>query len=965
MQSFLEDVADYVLNNYPEQAGNICIVTPNRRAGLFLRKHFSAKVTKTTWSPAFLSIEDFVNRISGCQVADNLSLMFHFYEVYKNLEGENSESIDNFLRWGSILLHDFDELDANLENPYALFSYLQDLKYIETWNPDGTKLSEFQKNYLSFFKKFEVWHRALHAHLENHSLAYQGLSYRKAATRLKTSTSQLPWGKIIFAGFNALNQAEESIINSLIKAGLAEFICDSDPYYEKNQQHEAGQFIRKYRGKWLKPHNEQKASWFSKQKKISVLGIALNLNQAQLAGNLLENNQQLSLNEKTAIVLANENLLVPVLNALPERATSVNVTMGYPLAKTNLFGFFEALLQLFLTAHRLKKTGDGSKTWFYYKDLLRFFSNSCASLFWGNSNAQKKLDQLLQKISLSNRTFYRAEDLFDLYPPDSDFKKVFYFLSENWAEQIELIIPALRKICDRLDQAFRQEAGDGHESLQKSPFFIDFESLYYFGRIFTRIESLTQKTSAIKKIDALWLIIKQVAAETRLAFSGEPLEGLQVMGVLETRNLDFQNVVLLSANEDVLPKSKANNSFIPFEVKRKFGLQVHSDKDAVFAYHFYRLLQRAENISLIYNTESGGMGSGEKSRFITQLLHELPAFNPQLKINTELVSLSPAIKTGQQGISIEKTPEVVERLKQMANSGFSPSALNLYIRCPLRFYLEKAARFREAEEVEETIDASTLGNVVHGVLEELYSPYQGKVLQPDQIKAMHERVHQLAMQQFAMHYPEGDINRGKNLLLFSLAKRYVQKFLEMEEAQTQMDQLRGALLTILKTEATLKGNISLSLDGLDININIRGKTDRIDKLGNTIRVIDYKTGKVELKDLKVDELEKIIEDPKYEKAFQLLAYTWLYQKENPTDTNVESGIFSMRNLKAGFLKSSFGGSPQGDAKDILSSFEDELKLLLGRIMKPGQPFSQTEKNENCKYCPFQALCGRFESNDNF
>ncbi len=964
MNSFLDEVAAYVLEKYANNIGNICIVTPNRRAGLFLRKHFSLKVKETCWAPSFLSIEDFANRISGCKVADNLSLLFQFYEVYSNLEKGKADSIDEFLQWGSVLLRDFDEIDSALENPSALFAYLHDAKRIETWNPEDIQPTAFQQNYLDFFKKFATWHNALKQYLEGKNLAYQGMSYRKAADKLKSDPLTPEWEKVIFAGFNALNQAEESIVSCLINAGIAEYICDSDPYYENNPEHEAGLFIRKYRAKWIKK-TEVRPSLFASSKTIKVMGIARNLPQAQLAGNILDNNGELSLDEQTAVVLANENLLVPVLNALPEAANSVNVTMGYPLAKTNLYGFFEAIMQLYLTAERLKKTNDQKNPSFYYKDLIRFFSNPCASRLLGTYQGEESANRIIQSISLSNKSFYCFNDLESIASGNSDFSSRFNFLSNNLSGQINQIIPVFKHLCDSLDQAFRQKVAADQISLQQSPYFIDFESLYYIGRIFSRLELLMGSHKAISKISTLWQIFKQSVAETRLAFSGEPLEGLQVMGVLETRNLDFKNIILISANEGVLPRAKNNNSFIPFDIKRKFGLQLHSDQDAVFAFHFYRLLQRAKNIYLIYNTESGGMGSGEVSRFITQIQHELAAFNPAINLGHELVSMQPAIKTSKPGISIEKTAEIQERLLQMAKSGFSPSSLNTFISCPLKFYLEKVARLRQAEEVEETIEASTLGSVVHGVLEDLYQPFIHRVLKPEDIGTMHQQVHEATMSRFKTHYPDGDINNGKNLLQFSLAKRYIENFLKTESDLIVKDQSLNLFLTMIATEATLTANVIIEANGNEINVTITGKADRIDKLGSITRVIDYKTGKVKLEDLKVDEFDKITEESKYDKAFQLQAYTWLFRKAHPTANDVESGIFSMRNLKAGLLKSAVKEPSSNVTADSQQVFEVQLKKLLVRIMDFCHPFTQTEKRENCKYCPFQALCGRFESHRDY
>ncbi|MEE4176830.1 MAG: PD-(D/E)XK nuclease family protein [Bacteroides sp.] len=961
MQSFLEEVAVHVLEKYGSNTGDICLVTPNRRAGLFLRKHIAKRVTQPTWSPAFLSIEDFVNRISGYQVADNLSLMFHFYHVYQTIEGDKSDPLDEFLRWGSVLLRDFDEIDSSLENPDELFTYLVDIKYIETWNPEGLALSEFQKNYLSFFEKFKLYHKAFIAYLKEKNLAYQGMSYRKAATLLKENPRLFPYEKVIFAGFNALNQAEESIINSLVKDGLAEILSDSDPYYEDNPQHEAGHFIRRYRKKWDIPLNKEKASWFSTPKKIQVLGIARDLNQAQLAGNILDFHSDLVMDEQTAIVLANENLLLPVLNALPEKAAAINITMGYPLVKTNLFGFFEAIIQLYLTADRLKTTLEGKAPSFYYKDLLRLLSNPCAAILFEMHSGQANLDILIQKISLSNKIFYKYEDFTHLEEIETGFPDLFHFLSQNWLTALDEIIPVFRSLSDKLDQAFRQKADQAFGSLQQSPFFIDFEALYYFGRILSRMETVLDEGKTIRTLRIFWQIIKQSVSETRMAFSGEPVQGLQVMGVLETRNLDFKNIILLSANEDVLPKSKTSNSFIPFEVKRKFGLQVTADRDSVYAYHFYRLLQRADNVFLIYNTESGGMGSNEKSRFITQIEHEIKSYNPDIELHNQLVSLRPSIKTGTQEISIPKTPEILERLKQMAARGLSPSALNTFIRCSLKFYLEKVARLREAEEVEETIEASTLGNVVHGVLEDLYFPLTGQVVKPEHISAMQDQVEAATIHRFRKHYPDGEITSGKNLLLFNLAKRYVENFLKAEASLISNYKQRGLYLTILNTEGVLQGSIQVMADGEWMDVTIAGKADRIDRLGSTVRVVDYKTGKVEASDLKIKSFDELVEDVKYEKAFQVQAYAWLYRQMNPDVPEVESGIFSMRNLKPGFLKSEVDASIIQEGVNPETAFQEQLEKLVSRMLEPEEPFMQTPNEDNCKYCPFQALCGRFES----
>jgi ATP-dependent helicase/nuclease subunit B len=965
MESFLEKVTGHIFEKYSESFETLCVVTPNRRAGLFLRKHFSRKIDKPTWSPSFMSIEDFANKISELEVVDNLNLVFHFWEVYKQEEGESATSMEEFLQWAPMLLRDFDEIDGALDDPSQLFSYLNDLKYIATWNPDGTPLTEFQKKYLAFFEKLRTWHESFKHHLAKNNIAYQGMSFRKAARQIQQGAEIIWFEKVVFAGFNALNNAEEAIIDSLKKRGAAEVIFDSDPYYEQNPSHEAGLFVRKYKRKWSVPNDTQAQSLFSTPKNINVLGVPGNFNQAQLAGNLLEQNEEITKNERTAIVLANENLLVPVLNALPKGVEAINVTMGYPFARTNLFSFFESLMQLFITRHRMNQGGQRSSTGFYYKDLIRLLSNSCADFLDAGNGKNNQAELLVSSITKSNRTFYTLEQLAKLEVKECELSKIFSFLSENWDQNPQMVIPGLMEICKRLDNGYRHQASESGLKIQQTPFFVDFEALYYFSNLLKRVNLVVSKNSLSGlSVETLWQIIRQTCKETRIALSGEPVEGLQLMGVLETRNLDFENVVLLSVNENTLPKSKHSSSFIPFEVRRKFGLQVHTEKDAVYAYHFYRLLQRAKNVFLIYNTESGNMGSNEQSRFITQMQHELPVFNPQIDILSSIVSLAPNLKTEPKTILIEKTPEIETRLAQIAERGFSPSSLNTFIRCPLKFYLEKVAGISEIVEVEENLEASTIGSIVHGVLEDLFSPYKGKIISANDIDLMIKALPQATVSRFDTDYPGGDITTGKNLLLFELSKRQLQRFFVKEKQVVEQNMAQNKYLTILETEKKLEAILPVEIQGKKYNIKIAGTADRIDMVGGVTRIIDYKTGKVEARDLVVKNSDELTLNPKYDKAFQLLAYNWLYSNENPSCTAIQPEIFSLRNNKETLTVKVI--TPEGEEISNHSElFENKLKELVVGILNPELPFTQTDDIDHCRYCPFQALCGRFVDNAGF
>lgn len=958
MKAFLEEVCEKVIEQYGHISGDICIITPNRRAGLFFRKYFSQKVSSPMWAPAIVSIEDFVNRLTGLQLCDHVSLMFEFYKVYKDIEGEEARSIDDFFRWAPVLLRDFDEVDAQLEDPSKLFGYLKDLKRIESWNPDGSPPTPFQQQYLEFFEKFELYHNRLKDHLLDRQLAWQGLSFRIAANNIRKEQISLPWKKIIFAGFNALNQSEETIIHSLVKQKLAEVITDSDPYYVEDPVHEAGLFIRRYRRKDGWNIGGEKPSAFSGEpKNIHILGIARNVNQARLAGNLMQQKPELTPDENTAIVMANENLLIPMLYALPQDIPAVNVTMGYPLKKTNLYGFFNALFQLHLTPNRLRKTSSGGAPLFYYKDVMRLFGHQATALLWDSLQGQEYANELLRKLITSNRSFCSFEHLEGFARDPELFRSRFGFLCQPWARQPALMTGSLLELCQALSNCFQEKARATGMNLQQSPWFLDYESLYYFSGILRRLELLMQQWHAIDSLKTFQMLFRLTVSETRIAFSGEPLEGLQIMGMLETRNLDFKNIILLSANEDLLPKGKSSSSFIPFDVKKKFGLQVHTEKDAIYAYHFYRLLQRARNIYMVYNTQKGTIGNQEKSRFITQLKMELPAFNPATRIREDIVALSPGKDNTDHTINIDKTPEILGRLQEMAARGFSPSALSSYINCPLQFYLQKVARLEEAGQVEETMEASTMGTVIHATLEALYKEYEGRVVDASCIREMKTRARGVLQLKFRDEFAGGTIDSGKNLLLSKVAQRMVENFLEREIHWLESNPEK--VISILHLEKELEAPLEINTGGQPATVRIRGLADRIDQCGDTIRIIDYKSGKTEQSELNVSSQESIISDPDKSKTFQLLCYTWMYRQNSGNGHAIESGIFSMRNLGGGLLTVEPHPKSGLVKEQLTEGFEEQLRSLISNIMDPETPFTQAAEPRNCRYCPFGILCNRF------
>ncbi len=940
----------------------VCVVTPNRRAGLFLKKYMSQRISQAMWAPDVLSMEDFVGQITGITIQEPIALLLDFYRVYVRIEKQGAEPLEEFLKWAPMLLRDFNDIDAYLSEPQHLFDNVLDVKKVESWNPDGSPLTDFQKKYLTFFERFKNYHKEFRKDLLKRQTAYQGLAYRVATEKMESETLPSNWAKVFFVGFNALNQAEETIIKQWTKKGIAEVLWDADKYYLNNPNHEAGLFLRKYKNHWNLPAFDFVGDHFSSgSKKIAVYGVAKNVNQAKLAASILKSLPDESFEEhQTALVLANEELLLPVLNSIPENVDRLNVTMGFPLRKTNTYGLFDAVFQLHITTHRMKSAAPGLNSAFYYKDVIRFFRHPAIAFLWPSESVDRPADKLVRNIIETNSTFLSFGRMAHLSGDEEHFRERFAYLFESFVFDPQQIIYALKLFAGQLDGAYRARAAEQGVEMEKAPWFADFEALYSINIILRKLEQFFGQNEAVNELRLLFMLFQAVAREGKLVMAGEPLAGLQIMGMLETQNLDFKNVIVLSVNEDILPASKGSQSLIPFDVKAGFGIPVYKDKDAVYAYHFYRLLQRAENVTLIYNTQTQDIGTSEKSRYITQLQLEMPAWNPTVSIQEKVIALPPAVDDFEHEIVIPKTEDVMEKLWAVNQKGFSPSTLSHYIQCSLLFYFRHIAGIEEATELEETIHANTLGTVVHEVLQQLYSDFklENTLLQPSYSDHMLKRVDKVIHKVFAERYKGGDISTGKNLLLVKVASRYVRNFLQYEKQQLLELQKQNRQLTYFRAEEYLSATLPVEINGQKVDIRFGGYADRVDKLDDTLRIIDYKSGKVLKEELRFKEWAEVVEKKGLQKSFQLLLYAFLYRQTHHLDKSPIPGIYSFRNISNGLFTLTH---PTG--KDVVDNeAEKEFKQVLASLMQDifdkEKPFTRTREEENCKNCEFQVVCNR-------
>lgn len=957
MESFLEKTVKHLYDRYGDGISELCIVLPNRRAGLFLKTHFSKYLKKTFWSPEIYATEDFVALLAGLEIADTTTLTFELYETIKKVNTVETESFDDFSKWGQILLNDINEIDRYLVDASQLFGNLKDIKELEAWSLNNEdSLTDFQKQYLGFWQSLGGYYFDFKERLLSKHLAYQGLAYQLVAADVEERVKNHPWKKIIFAGFNALNKAEEQIIEKLLNSGKAEVIWDTDSYYAKDTRQEAGRFIRKYTN-YLGFKKAEGANIIfdenllaSENKHITIIGAAKNVAQAKVAGNLVSAFQKQDVNlQNTALVLADENLLFPVLHSLPEGLEDINVTMGYPLKNTPVSGYFDLVFDMHLNAIKLNQGKE--KYSFYHKDLLKLLNHPYSSVLIYNSTQQYSLKPVVKALQERNIVFAAYSTLSKIFEEKQPgIIEVLNPVFSYWRTPANAIA-CIYYLIETLKNAIVGQQGQG----SKNTASLELEYLFAFTKIVKRIEALMlDYPDSVGDLKTLQTLLKQMVRSATLPFYGEPLMGLQVMGMLETRTLDFENVILLSCNEDILPSGKSMNSFIPHELKRYFGLPTYTDKDAIFAYHFYRLLQRAKNIYLVYNTESDALGSGEKSRFLTQLAYELPKVNSRVVIDERLVNIPVEVSNTGNVIRIKKTDVIMARLKAIAERGFSPSLLNKYRNCSLQFYFHAIAGLKEVEEVEETIGADVLGNTIHEVLELLYTPFVGKKLYASDVKEFKKQVEALTIKVFEKVYSKAEISYGKNLLTVKIAVKFINNYLDSEIAAITESEKAGRPLIIKALEQPLETQIQVNGQA----IKLQGKSDRIDTLGSLIRIVDYKTGSAENKELKLDDLTTIRTDATLAKSFQLLMYALLYQRMNPAVTdNMVSGIITFRQLSAGLKTVKINNQEVLDLK-VLNSFDEQLHQLLAELFDTEVEFKQAVNKDNCEYCAFVGICNR-------
>ncbi|AWA29299.1 PD-(D/E)XK nuclease family protein [Flavobacterium magnum] len=915
--TFLARLASVILADYSGNLTETTIILPNKRAKVFLINELKLQSEHIIFAPDIISIEDFIQDIAAIRAVDPIELLFHFYDVYLSVTEKDPQPFELFANWAKTLLQDFNEIDRYLLDPQHVLSYLKDIEDIRRWGVEPENKTALLENYVGFWKLLPAYYDALYQHLLGKGMGYQGLIYREAVNNLSHFSATAEHKKFVFAGFNALNAAEEHIVQHLLAAGLAKVYWDADRAFLDDTYHDAGLFLRRFRAQW-RHYKSHPFEWiwddFSTEKQIRVIGTPKTVGQAKIAGKLLEDIMAApeSQWDKTALVLGEENLLIPVLHALPASTTSLNITMGYS-AKNNPA---QILVSKFFKMHT--SALQRSAYVFYYKDVLDVLTHPLIEPYAGTQH-------LVDTINNNNYTFITHTRLLELGPKNS---ALFTLLFSQWQQDNIAVLDSVSALLQAIKSNLSNE--NREEKITKA-------FIYAVFKVVNKLISHYTTHPAIGKVNTLYAIYKQVIDLAEVSFEGEPLTGLQIMGVLESRVLDFDTVIVTSMNEGNFPAGKSQQSFIPYDVKRELGLPTFKEKDAIYTYHFYHLLQRAKNIYLLYNTESEGLDAGEKSRFITQLEVEK---QPRHLLTQEIYS--PFLpEKAYEPLVIPKSEKVMARLREICEKGFSPSALTMYIRNPIDFYYKKILRISDVEEVEENIALNTLGTIIHEALRVLYEPFIGKFLSERDIEICFKNLDQAVLEQFKLVYKEGEIRKGRNLLAFEVAKRNIFNFLTAElELLKPKNGVEGDSVKII----ALEQNYSRLLEHPDLPhpVLIAGNVDRIELRNGKIRIVDYKTGKVEARDVTLKQWENLTQDIKSDKIIQVLAYAFMYAPEVRTE-ETEVGIISFKNLKSGFLPFNFKQEKSVVSvvnEALAEKYIDQLVLLLKEILDPEIPFAE-------------------------
>ena len=932
--NFISSLALHIKEKYNLQKEELTVVFPNKRAAFYLRSKFQEIYKEEIWLPQMLSIQEAMTQWSGKQLVDTVDMLFELISIDTEIYGKG-DNIGIFGSMATQMAKDFDEIDQYNVDAKHLFSYVYETRKIGEWNVDGS-ITPKEQQHLEFFKNLERYYDRLRQRLEQRDKGYYGMITRQLASlddeQLIERTDHR---KIIFAGFNALTPTEQTVIDKLYRNGYAEVVWDFDRYYVDDPNNEAGHFARTY----IAQNRPWKPTVFSndllsKTMEIHIIGADGNSVQTKALQSLL----QVEVKDNVTIVLADEELLVPALNSIPEapRYQSLKVSMGYPLRQTSL----SHLIKAFFTLHR-KGRKESNNSWYIWP-ILRVLDLEIVKVVFSD----QEMDELSQY-----RSFIAEKSAFVFN--NNDFER--FCKSQNLRKFVKLLLcegsSTPTKLLDALVAFLAFIANQIETNIPQGTANFLLNQVSEAGKTVNRLNDIVHRyRDYADTIEDLEVLFRLVSMNTSIKLNNSATGGLQLMGLLEARNLDFPTFYMLGVNEGVLPTESSHSSFIPYNIRKECGLPDERDKQAVYAYHFYRLLQGAQEAYFIYNSNGSNAG-GEPSRFLLQLKYELSQRNSGIKIHQEVFAPPTVSNNPLERLVVHKTDELMSLLMLKIqttdfNRALAPTSISTYIKCPLLFCFRYLMKIRD-NSLEEDTPANVIGSVVHDTLQMLYKDHLGTGITTElfanEIKpACNAKLNAAIAQRFAQGLPDTGYNYLNRLTIDKMFENY----LRFEEADIASHQL-----SIVALEHTLHATITVN----GIACTIAGKADRIDRHDGVVRIIDYKTGFLKESDVKVPkEINSIADIP--EKAMQLLIYKYLYLKEHPQDSAlVTAALFGLKQRQV-----SLDLKVENEAlnNDFVATMETLLKEVLSSMMDRSVHFVQPVATNDtpCHFCDFKDIC---------
>ena len=958
MMPFLQQVAELFYREYGAQIYRLTFVFPSRRAGVFFQKYLSQIAGKPIFSPRMVTVQELFESLSDLRLADRTELLTILYAQFKLLS--NSEDpFDSFLYWGDMLLNDFSDVDKHIVDARQLFGNVTNLKSMED---DKSYLSqdqldairEFWQNFgeyagndtkMGFLQMWEILfdlYGSFKQSLLERGYAYDGMLFREVVQRAREGAElRLPEGKIIFVGLNALTKTEVALMEYLNNKHLADFYWDYASPLVQDPKNRASWWVKENLARFPSQHTLPLNEESLQTQQIELISVPSAVGQAKMVSRLLldlmsQNSISASdMGLNTAIVLPDENLLLPTLYSIPAEIDRINVTMGYSLRNSSVAGLIDTIAKL---QQHLRNTPRGEA--FYYQFVISILSHPLVKM-----SVEDESERIINYIRKHNRMVLIREEL-----SDNRFLQAIFTPVGNWKD----IPNYLRTILsDIYKQLLTETQEDTVSENDKNGYDLEKEFIVQYYKLINRLQDALREAE-IESIDTFFRLLKRMVNGVSVAFAGEPLSGLQVMGVLETRALDFDNLIILSMNEGVFPPKNSTNSFIPFTLRKGFELPACEYQDSIYAYHFYRLISRAKRIFMLYDARAQEMQTGEVSRYFYQIKYLYGRyFNISEKESGNDVASLEVLP-----VSVPKSEDLQTKLKRFLAGGdryLSASSIKDYINCPLQFYFSVVENLRGQDEVQEIIQSDVVGTIFHYLMENIYNRYRNKVVLPDTLREIiqaEDYQTDLLETAFAKFYFKSPSQKqkleGHHFLISEVIRDFVKQTLELDK--------RFAPFQYIESEYTFAEPYRVN-DSL--TVNFKGKIDRIDRVGDLYRIIDYKTGtgKTDFSDF-----AELFDSAKRERPYQILQvliYALFYRQKHP-DRALSLGIYYLKKMfdASNSPEITFQKKEIEHLVQLLDEFTPYFQAVLSEIFNPEIPFSQTPHEKNCLYCDFKQICNR-------